>query len=58
METRVGSVTFVVASVYFDINRPIDDDLQKMQAVITHAKGMGIVFAIDSKEGPHHGTMC
>jgi hypothetical protein len=48
MEIGVGSVTFVVASMYFDINRPIDDDLQKMQAVITHAKGMGIVFAIDS----------
>jgi len=44
----VGSDTFVVASMYFDIKRPIDYDLQKMQAVMTHAKGMGIVFAIDS----------
>ena len=34
--------------MYFDIKRPIDYDLQKMQAVMTHAKGMGIVFAIDS----------
>lgn len=48
METRVGRVTFVVASMYFDINRPIDDNLQKMQAVMTHVKGKGIVFAIDS----------
>ena len=48
MEVRVGSDTFVVASMYFDIKRPIDYDLQKMQAVMTHAKGMGIVFAIDS----------
>jgi hypothetical protein len=48
METRVGSVTFVVASMYFDIKRPIDDDFKKMQAVMTHAKGMGIVFAIYS----------
>ena len=58
IETKVCSVTFVVASMYFDINRPIDDDFQLMQAVITHAKGLGIVFAIDSKQGPHHGTMC
>ena len=36
--------------MYFDIKRPIDYDLQKMQAVMTHAKGMGIVFEIDSNE--------
>ena len=57
MEVRVGSDTFVVASMYFDIKRPIDYDLQKMQAVMTHAKGMGIVFAIDM-QGPHRGTTC
>jgi ribosomal protein S13 len=43
METRVGSVTFVVASMYFYIYQPIDD-LQKMQAVITHVQGMGIAL--------------
>ena len=48
METRVGSVTFVIASTYFDIKRSIDEDLKKMQAVMTQAKGTGIVFAIDS----------
>jgi hypothetical protein len=48
METRVGSVTSVIASMYFDIKRSIDEDLKKMQAVMTHAKGTGIVFAIDS----------
>jgi hypothetical protein len=48
METRVGSGTFMIASMYFDIERPIEDDLQKKQAIITHAKETGIIFAIDS----------
>jgi len=34
--------------MYFDINRPIDYDLQKMQAIIAHANDLGIVFAVDS----------
>jgi len=34
--------------MYFDINRPIDIDLQKIQAILTHTKGVGIIFAIDS----------
>jgi len=29
MDTRVGSVTFVIASMYFDIKRSIDEDLEK-----------------------------
>jgi hypothetical protein len=48
VETRVGKVTLIIVSMYFDINRPIDIDLQKMQTIITHAKGVGIIFAIDS----------
>ena len=48
METRVGSATLVIASMYFDIKRSIEIDLNKMQAIITYAKEMGIIFAIDS----------
>jgi hypothetical protein len=48
LETKVVNATLLIASMYFDINRPIDYDLQKMQAIITHAKGVGAVFAIDS----------
>jgi dihydroxyacetone kinase-like predicted kinase len=47
METKVD-VTLIIASMYFDINRPIDTDLKKMEATITHAKGVGIIFVIDS----------
>jgi hypothetical protein len=45
--------------MYFGIKRPIDDDLQKRQAVMTHAKGMGIVFAIDSnaRSTSRHGVL-
>jgi hypothetical protein len=45
----MGSVTFVIASMHLDIKRSIDEDLKKTPAVMTHAKGTGIVFAIDSK---------
>jgi hypothetical protein len=48
METRVGSATLVMVSMYFDIERPIEADLIKMQEIITYAKEKGIIFAIDS----------
>jgi hypothetical protein len=34
--------------MYFDITRPIDIDLQKMQAILTHAERVGIILSIDS----------
>ena len=48
VEIRVERVTLIIVSMYFDINRPIDIDLQKIQTILTHAKGVGIIFAIDS----------
>ena len=48
LETKVGNATLLLASMYFDINRQIDFDLQKMQAILMHANGVGIVFAVDS----------
>jgi hypothetical protein len=48
LETKVGNATLLIAGMYFDINRPIEYDLQKMQAILMHAKGVGAVFAIDS----------
>ena len=38
----------MLISMYFDINRSIDIDLQKMQEILTYAKGVGTIFAIDS----------
>ena len=37
----------IVASMYFDINRQIEDDLYKIEAIIQHAKGTGVLLAID-----------
>ena len=34
MEIRVGSVTLVVASMYFDITQPIDEDLKKCKQLL------------------------
>ena len=48
VETRVDEASLVLVSMYFDINRLIDIDLQKMQEILTHAKGTSTIFAIDS----------
>jgi exonuclease III len=44
LETKVDNVRLIIASMYFDINRPIDIDLQKMEAMLAHAKGVGIIL--------------
>jgi len=38
----------IVASMYFDIQRQIEDDLNKVEAIIHHAKEAGVLLAIDS----------
>jgi hypothetical protein len=48
VETNGDNASLILVSMYFDTNRPIDIDLQKMQEILTHAKGTGIIFAIDS----------
>ena len=48
VELRLGRAIIIVASIYFDIKRSIQEDLKKMQAVINHAKGIEKIFSIDS----------
>ena len=38
----------IVPGMYFDINRQIEDDLNKVEAIIFYAKGAGVLLAIDS----------
>ena len=38
----------IIASMYFDINRQIEYDLNKIEAIIQHAKGAGVLLSIDS----------
>jgi hypothetical protein len=38
----------IIASMYFDINREIECDLKQIETIIHHAKGTGVLLAIDS----------
>jgi len=44
MEIRVGGVTLVVASMYFDITQPIDEDLKKCKQLLHTLKELGRYF--------------
>jgi len=48
LETKVDNTRIIIASLYFDINRPLDNDMQKIQATLAHAKGAGVIIAMDS----------
>jgi hypothetical protein len=38
VETRVEKSSLILVSKYFDIKRPIELDLKKMQEILTHGK--------------------
>jgi exonuclease III len=48
----------IIASMYFDINRRIEDDLNKIEAIIQHANGAGVIVAMDSnaRSSSRHDT--
>jgi hypothetical protein len=48
MEVMYNKVKIIIASMYFDINRQIEDDLNKIKANMQHAKGTGTIIAMDS----------
>jgi hypothetical protein len=43
-----NKVKIIIASMYFDINRQREDDLNKIEAIMQHAKGTGTIIAMDS----------
>ena len=43
-----NKVKIIIVSMYFDINRQIEDDLNKIGAIMQHAKGTGTIIAMDS----------
>jgi len=47
LETKVGNTRIIIASSYY-INLPLDTDMQKIEATIAHAKGAGVIIAMDS----------
>ena len=48
LEVLSDKVKTIITSMYFDINRQIEDDLNKTDAIMQHAKGAGVLVAIDS----------
>jgi hypothetical protein len=48
LETKVDNTRIIIASWYFDINRPLDTDMQKIEATLAHAKGAGVIVTMDS----------
>ena len=58
LEVIIENVKINLASMYLDINRQIDIDLMKIEAII-HAKGAGILIAMDrnSRSTSWHDTL-
>jgi len=48
LETKVDNTRIIIAILYFDINRLLDTDMQKIEATLAHAKGAGVIIAMDS----------
>jgi hypothetical protein len=48
LETIIGSLKIILASMYFDIGKQTEMDLMKIEAVIQHVKGAGVLIAMDS----------
>jgi len=48
LEVITGNKKIIITSMYFDINRQIDIDLLKLDAIIQHANDAGLLIAMDS----------
>ena len=48
LETKVDTARIIIASMYFDINQPINIHIQKIDATLSHAKGEIIIIVMDS----------
>ena len=48
LEVDSGKANTIVASMYFDITRQIENDLNKIEAIANYAKGAGVLLAVDS----------
>jgi hypothetical protein len=48
LEVIIGKVKIILASMYFYISQQIEIDLLKIEAIIQHAKGAGVLIAMDS----------
>jgi hypothetical protein len=49
LEIIKGSLKIILVSMYFDRETPIEHDLVKIEAMMRHGKGTGVLIATDSK---------
>jgi hypothetical protein len=47
-EITINGLTFIFASMYFDIDRHIELDLEQIDNILQHANGKGVILTIDS----------
>ena len=48
LEVIIDNSKIILVSMYLDISKQIDNDLTKIEAIIQHAKGAGLLIAMDS----------
>jgi hypothetical protein len=56
LEVTTTNTRIIIASMYLDINRQIDIDMLKIEVLIIHAKGAGVLIAMDSSSRSPRGT--
>jgi len=49
LETKVDNARIIIASMNFDINQPINIHMEKIETTLAHAKGEGIIIAMERK---------
>ena len=53
LEVTMDNVKIVLGSMYLHINQHLGDNLLKIDAIIQHARGEGIILAMDSNSRYH-----
>ena len=48
METNNGKLSFYAASVYFDFNEPIDNNIKEVERILKYTKGKKLLLAMDT----------
>jgi len=48
LEVIIDNTKIILVSMYLDISQQIDEDLTKIEAIIQHVKGVGLLTAMDS----------
>jgi hypothetical protein len=48
LEITSGDTTIILASMYFNRQKPLEHDLTKVDAILQHAKRVGAIIATDS----------